>query len=53
MVIFRGGYSSECIETAKKPSPMEKSSRMPLHYVIQNDSACYQSNDRQECMNRL
>lgn len=32
---------------------MEKSSRMPLHYVIQNDGACYQSNDRQEYMNCL
>jgi len=36
---LHGGDSSECIESAKQPSPMEKSSRMTLHYIIQNDSA--------------
>ena len=38
---LHGGYvySSGCIESAMKPSSMEKSSRTTLHYVIQNDSA--------------
>jgi len=32
-------YASGCIESPKQPSPMEKSSRMSLHYIIQNDGA--------------
>ena len=31
--------TSGCIENAKQPSPMEKSSRMTLHYVMPNNSA--------------
>ena len=30
----------ECIGSTKQPSPMENSSRITLHYVIQNNSAC-------------
>ena len=32
-------YSLGCIESSIQPSPMEKSSRTTLHYVIQTDSA--------------
>jgi len=32
---FHGGYSSGCIESAKQPSPTEKSTRTTLHYIIQ------------------
>jgi len=35
-----GGHSSGCTEGAKKLSPKEKSSRVTLHYAIQNDGAC-------------
>ena len=31
---FHGGDHSGCIESVKQPSPMEKSSRMPLYYKI-------------------
>ena len=36
---LHGGYSSGCVESAMQPSSTEKSSRMTLHYVMQNDSA--------------
>ena len=32
-------YSLGCIESSIQPSPMEKSSRTTLHYVIRTDSA--------------
>ena len=32
---LHGEDSSECIESAKQPSPMEKSCRTTLHYIMQ------------------
>ena len=33
-------YSSGCIESAKQPSPTEKSNRTTVHFVLQNDIVC-------------
>ena len=35
---FYGGHSG-CIESTNQPSPMKKSCRTTLQYVIQNDGA--------------